>query len=103
MAMFWLSIALSLLGFAAIMFAIRPDDAQLLGEFPESDPRYLDIATWLTAGSGSAPPSRNWSRRSAIGQGPRKMPDGKGRIFMKSSPHPFDNLVHQEPYDWRCQ
>jgi hypothetical protein len=45
MAMFWLSIALSLLGFAAIMFAISPDDAQLLGEFPESDPRYLDIAT----------------------------------------------------------
>jgi len=45
MAMLWLSVALSLLGFAAIMFAIPPDDAQLLGEFPESDPRYLDIAT----------------------------------------------------------
>jgi hypothetical protein len=45
MAMFWLSIALSLLGFAAIMFAIPPDDAQLLGKFPESAPRYLDIAT----------------------------------------------------------
>jgi hypothetical protein len=44
MAMFWLSIALSLLGFAAIMFAIPPDDAQLLGKFPESAPRYLDIA-----------------------------------------------------------
>ena len=45
MAMFWLSTALGVLGFAAIMFAIPPDDAQLLGEFPESDPRYLDIAT----------------------------------------------------------
>ena len=40
MAMLWLSVALSLLGFAAIMFAIPPDDAQLLGEFPECDPRY---------------------------------------------------------------
>ena len=40
MAMFWLSIALGVLGFAAIMFAIAPDDVQLLGEFPEFDPRY---------------------------------------------------------------
>jgi hypothetical protein len=40
MAMIWLSIALGVLGFAAIMFAIPPDDAQLLGEFPEFDPRY---------------------------------------------------------------
>jgi hypothetical protein len=40
MAMFWLSTALGVLGFAAIMFAIPPDDAQLLGEFPECDPRY---------------------------------------------------------------
>ena len=37
MAMFWLSTALGVLGFAAIMFAIPPDDAQLLGE---CDPRY---------------------------------------------------------------
>jgi hypothetical protein len=43
--MFWLTIALSLFGFAVIMFAIPPDDAQLVGEFPESDPRYQDIAT----------------------------------------------------------
>jgi hypothetical protein len=40
MAMFWLSIALGVLGFAAIMFAIASDDVQLLGEFPELDPRY---------------------------------------------------------------
>jgi hypothetical protein len=39
-AMFWLSIALGVLGFAAIMFAIASDDVQLLGEFPELDPRY---------------------------------------------------------------
>jgi len=46
MAMFWLSTALGVLGFAAIMFAIPPDDAQLLGEFPEFDPRiprYCDL------------------------------------------------------------
>jgi len=40
MAMFWLSTALGVLGFAAIMFSIPRDDAQLLGKFPESDPRY---------------------------------------------------------------
>jgi hypothetical protein len=45
MAMFWLSSALGILGFAAITLAIPPDDAQLLCKFPVSDPRYLDIAT----------------------------------------------------------
>jgi len=40
MAMFWLSTVLGVLGFVAIMFAIPADDAQLLGEFPECDPRY---------------------------------------------------------------
>jgi hypothetical protein len=39
MAMFWLSTALGALGIAAIMFAIPRDDAQLLGKFPESNPR----------------------------------------------------------------
>jgi hypothetical protein len=38
MALFWLSSALGILGFAALMLAIPPDDAQLLGEFPESYP-----------------------------------------------------------------
>jgi hypothetical protein len=42
MAMFWLSTALGALGFAAIVFAIPPDDAELLGKFPESNPRYRD-------------------------------------------------------------
>jgi hypothetical protein len=42
MAMFWISAALGALGFAAIMFAIPSDDAQLLGEFPDSDRRYRD-------------------------------------------------------------
>jgi len=32
-------------------------------------------------------------RRLRRGQGFRNMPDGKGRIFMKSSPHSFNNLV----------
>jgi hypothetical protein len=40
MAMFWLSTALGVLGFAAIMFSIPRDDAQLLGKFPESDAGY---------------------------------------------------------------
>jgi hypothetical protein len=40
MAMFWLSTALGVLGFAAIMLSISRDDSQLLGQFPESDPRY---------------------------------------------------------------
>ena len=38
MALFWLGSALGILGFAALMLAIPPDDAQLLGEFPESYP-----------------------------------------------------------------
>jgi hypothetical protein len=42
MAMFWLSIALGTLGVGAIMFAIPRDDAQLLGKFPESNPRDRD-------------------------------------------------------------
>jgi hypothetical protein len=42
MAMFWLSTALGALGIAAIMFAIPRDDAQLLGKFPESNPRDRD-------------------------------------------------------------
>jgi hypothetical protein len=38
-------------------------------------------------------------RRPRRGQGSRKMSDGKGSIFMKSSPHSFDNLVriHHSP------
>ena len=32
-------------------------------------------------------------RRLRRGQGPRKVSDRKGRIFMKSSPHSFNNLV----------
>jgi hypothetical protein len=39
MAMFWLSTALGALGIAAIMFAVPRDDAELLGRFPESNPR----------------------------------------------------------------
>ena len=39
MAMFWLSTVLGALGFAAIMLAIPRGDAQLLGKFPESNPR----------------------------------------------------------------
>jgi hypothetical protein len=40
MAMFWLSTALGVVGFSAIMFSIPRDDAQLLGKFPDSNPRY---------------------------------------------------------------
>lgn len=43
MAMFWLSTVLGALGFAAIMLAIPRDDAQLLGKFPESNPRDRDL------------------------------------------------------------
>ena len=42
MAMFWISAVVGALGFAAIMFAIPADDAQLLGEFPDWNPRYRD-------------------------------------------------------------
>jgi hypothetical protein len=39
MAMFWLSIVIGVLGFAAIMFAFPRYGAPLPGKFPESDSR----------------------------------------------------------------
>ena len=42
-------------------------------------------------------------RRLRRGQGPRKVSDRKGRIFMKSSPHSFDKLVRIHHHPPRAQ